>query len=230
MLGAPSPDLHFETALRDDGARFVAGLDEVGRGAWAGPVVAAAVILPLERPDLSDRLDGVRDSKVMTARQRQYWAEMIRRISLAVGVGSASALEVDTAGLIGATRRAMQRALASLSLMPDHLLIDHIALPGTSLPQTPLTHGDATVLSIAASSIIAKVARDAIMLHLSHAYPGYGFEEHVGYGTPGHRRALERLGACPIHRRTYAPLRALASRQNRPDTGDRPCTHAWLPR
>lgn len=210
MHHKPSPDLRYEQALWRNGAQHVAGLDEVGRGAWAGPVVAAAVILPLDRLDLLERLNGVRDSKVMTARQRRQWAERIRRISLAVGVGSASALEVDTAGLIEATRRAMGRALASLSLTPDHLLIDHIALPGSPLPQTPLTHGDASVLSIAASSVIAKVTRDAIMNHMSYAYPGYGFEEHVGYGTVGHRRALERLGACPIHRLSYAPLRALA--------------------
>jgi ribonuclease HII len=211
MLHGLRPDLQYEMKLSSDGLRYVAGLDEVGRGAWAGPVVAAAVILPLDCSDLADRLAGVRDSKMMTAQQRKYWAVQIRRESLAIGVGSATPLEVDTAGLIEATRRAMRRALASLSLKPDHLLIDHIALPSTPLAQTPLTHGDAIVLSIAASSVIAKVARDTIMHYMSHAYPGYGFEDHVGYGTLRHRRAIQRLGACPIHRRSYAPLRSLAT-------------------
>jgi ribonuclease HII len=211
MLRGPSPDLRHEMQLRRSGARYVAGLDEVGRGAWAGPVMAAAVILPLDKPDLADRLAGVRDSKVMTARQREYWAEQIRCLSLSVGIGSATPSEVDTAGLIEATRRAMRRALACLDPEPDHLLIDHIALTRTALPQTPLTHGDALVLSIAAASIIAKVARDTIMVNMSHAYPGYGFENHVGYGTLRHRRAIQRLGACPIHRRSYAPLRDLTS-------------------
>jgi ribonuclease HII len=212
MLGRRRPDLQYEKQLWGEGARHVAGLDEVGRGAWAGPVVAAAVILPLDCPDLLERLDGVRDSKVMTAPQRQYWADRIRHAALAIGVGSASPLEVDTAGLIEATRRAMRRALTALALSPDHLLIDHLALTRIALPQTPLTHGDALVLSIAASSIIAKVARDATMVHMSNAYPGYGFEDHVGYGTMRHRRAIERLGACPIHRLSYAPLKALTTR------------------
>ncbi|HLC04526.1 MAG TPA: ribonuclease HII [Anaerolineales bacterium] len=211
MLHDPRPDLRYEEQLRGDGARYVAGLDEVGRGAWAGPVMAAAVILPLDCPDLSDRLEGVRDSKAMTVQQRERWDDRIRRVSLSIGVGSASSQEVDAAGLIEATRRAMRRALADLSLIPDHLLIDHISLPTTILPQTPLTHGDSIALSIAASSIIAKVARDAVMRHMSYAYPGYGFEYHVGYGTPRHRQALQRLGACPIHRRSYTPLKALVT-------------------
>jgi ribonuclease HII len=211
MLHGLRPDLHYELQLKSDGVEYVAGLDEVGRGAWAGPVVAAAVILPLDCPDLADRLDGVRDSKMMTAQQRERWAEEIRRVSLAIGLGSATPLEVDTAGLIEATRRAMYRALASLPLTPGHLLIDYIALPRSRLPQTPLAHGDAIVLSIAASSIVAKVVRDSVMGHMSHAYPGYGFEDHVGYGTSQHRQAIQRLGACPIHRRSYAPLRSLTA-------------------
>jgi ribonuclease HII len=210
MLQHLSPDLSHEMQLWSCGARYVAGLDEVGRGAWAGPVVAAAVILPLEAPELADQLAGVRDSKVMTPRQRRRWAVRIRCLCSSFGIGSATPAEVDTAGLIEATRRAMRRALARLALKPDHLLIDHIALPRTPLPQTALTHGDAMVLSIAAASVIAKVARDTIMGYMSHAYPGYGFEDHVGYGTTRHRRAIQRLGACPIHRRSYAPLRDLA--------------------
>jgi len=204
------PDLQYEDRLRLGGARYVAGLDEVGRGAWAGPVVAAAVILPLERRDLAQQLDGVRDSKVMTPAQRELWAERIRLVSVAFGLGSASAQEVDTAGLIEATRRAMRRALEQIPLSPDHLLIDHIALPGIPLPQTALTRGDSIVLSIAASSIVAKVARDRLMACMSQAYPGYGFGNHMGYGTFEHRRALQRLGACPIHRQSYAPLKTLA--------------------
>jgi ribonuclease HII len=214
MLRGARPDLHYEKQLWSGGVQHIAGLDEVGRGAWAGPVVAAAVVLPLGCADLPERLEGVRDSKMMTAVQRRRWAGRIRQVALAVGIGSASPLEVDTAGLIEATRRAMRRALAGLSIQPEHLLIDHLALPKMSLPQTPLTHGDALVLSIAASSVIAKVTRDAIMEHLSHAYPGYGFEHHVGYGTSRHRLAIQQLGACPIHRRSYTPLKALEPRSH----------------
>src|SRR3990170_1129909 len=210
MRQTPRPDLQYEERLRLGGARYVAGLDEVGRGAWAGPVVAAAVILPLDRHDLADRLDGVRDSKVMTSAQRELWAEQIRLVSLAFGLGSASSQEVDTAGLIEATRRAMRRALEQIPLSPDYLLIDHIGLPGIPLPKTALTRGDSMVLSIAASSIVAKVARDRLMGCMSQAYPGYGFGKHMGYGTFEHRRALQRLGACPIHRLSYAPLKTLA--------------------
>ena len=184
----------------------MAGLDEAGRGAWAGPVVAAAVVFPANRDDLPDRLPGVRDSKLMTRRQRETWATRICELALAVGVGETPADQVDAIGLIAATRSAMRAALAALSLTPDYLLIDHLRLTGVSTPQIPLTHGDARVLSIAAASVIAKVARDRRMAELDEAYPEYGFALHKGYGTASHREALAAHGPSPIHRFTYAPV------------------------
>jgi ribonuclease HII len=200
------PDLAHEQELWRCGARLIAGLDEAGRGAWAGPVVAAAVVLPPDRTDLMDLLPGVRDSKLMTRRQRERWAASILDCALTVGVGETPPEQVDSIGLIAATRAAMRAALQALSLFPDHLLIDHLRLTGVRVPQTPLTHGDARCLSIAAASVIAKVSRDARMLELDAAHPGYGFASHKGYGTAQHRTALAALGPSPIHRRTYAPI------------------------
>jgi len=200
------PDLAHELHLWGGGARLVAGLDEAGRGAWAGPVVAAAVVLPPGRDDLLDLLPGVRDSKVMTRRQRERWATSILECALAVGVGETAPDQVDAIGLIAATRAAMRAALQALSLSPDHLLIDHLRLTGVSTPQTSLTHGDARALSIAAASVIAKVTRDERMRELDAAYPGYGFADHKGYGTALHREALAALGPSPVHRFTYAPI------------------------
>ena len=200
------PDLAHERELWSCGARRIAGLDEAGRGAWAGPVVAAAVVLPPDRADLLDLLPGVRDSKLMTRRQRERWAASILACALAVGVGETPPEQVDTIGLIAATRAAMRAALQALSFSPDHLLIDHLRLTGVSVPQTPLTHGDARVLSIAAASVIAKVCRDARMRELDALHPGYGFADHKGYGTARHREALAMLGPSPIHRFTYAPI------------------------
>jgi ribonuclease HII len=200
------PDLAHEGRLWRRGVRFVAGLDEAGRGAWAGPVVAAAVILPPGREDLPDLLAGVRDSKVMTRRQRERWATRICELALAVGVGETAADQVDAIGLIAATRAAMRSALAGLSVAPDHLLIDHLRLTGVSTPQTALTHGDALVLSIAAASVVAKVTRDQRMAELDAVYPEYGFSLHKGYGTTLHRDALAAHGPSPVHRFTYAPV------------------------
>jgi ribonuclease HII len=189
----------------------VAGLDEVGRGAWAGPVVAAAVILPPAQPRLSSALRGVTDSKQLTARQRERLAEVIGAVALAVGVGGAGAGEVDRDGLIGATRAAMARAIAMLPLPPEALLIDALDLrPVVPLPQAAVIHGDALSLSIAAASIIAKVSRDRWMAGLDQRYPGYGFARHKGYGTAAHSAALARLGVSEAHRRSYAPVARLA--------------------
>lgn len=200
------PSLVYETRSRRAGSEHIAGLDEVGRGAWAGPVVAAAVVLPLERFDLARTLDGVRDSKQMTPKQRRAWAPRIQTIARSTGIGEASAQEVDSLGLIAATRLAMRRALNALSFVPDQLLIDHLALPGVDLPQIAITHGDALALSIAAASVIAKVHRDEAMTAWERLFPGYGFARHKGYGTREHQRALQRLGACEIHRRSFAPV------------------------
>jgi ribonuclease HII len=211
-----APDLVLELALHNAGIAIIAGIDEAGRGAWAGPVVAAAIVLPLERSDLKNELDGVRDSKLLNSPQRRHWAGQILEIASTIGVGQATAEEVDTLGLILATRTAMTRALHELDLSPDHLLIDHILLPESELPQTALPRGDAIVLSIAAASIIAKVTRDTIMIELDERYPGYGFPQHKGYGTSAHQQALAVLGPTPVHRRSFTPIAALLSKTMAP--------------
>jgi len=202
------PDTSFEQVLWSGGVTLIAGVDEAGRGAWAGPVSAGAVVLP-QRPDLVERLPGVRDSKQMTAKQRARWAEVIRSLACAWGVGFASAEEIDELGILPATRLAMQRAIEQLSPAPQHLLVDAVRLPALELPQQALIKGDVRVLSIAAASVLAKTARDALMVELDGSYPGYSLARHKGYGTAAHRAALEELGPCPIHRRSFAPIRAL---------------------
>jgi len=209
-LRSMRPDLSRELALLSSGRIPVAGLDEAGRGALAGPVVAAAVVLPLDRFDLSRVLAEVRDSKQLTALQRERCAEAVLSIALSTAVGQAEAAEVDALGLLPATRAAMARALAQLAIQPCHLLIDHLRLPEIPLDQSPVTHGDALVLSIAAASVLAKVARDRMLIALDQQYPGYGLARHKGYGTAQHQAALRRLGPCPIHRRSYAPVAAVS--------------------
>jgi ribonuclease HII len=207
-----APDLSHELALYAQGYYHVAGLDEAGRGAWAGPLVAAAVVLPMQRADLMRTLVGVRDSKELTPRQRQRLYGTIMETAVAVGVGLVSSGELDALGVVEATRRAMDWSLAQLSAAPDYLLVDALSLPAQSTPQRSIIHGDALCLSIAAASIVAKVSRDRLMAALDDEYPGYGFASHKGYGTPAHRAALARLGPTPVHRFSYAPLRALAER------------------
>lgn len=205
------PDLAREMGLASTGHRYIAGIDEAGRGALAGPVVAAAVVLPLDRFDLARALAEVRDSKQLSAVTRQRCSEEIREVAVAVGIGEASAGEVDELGLLPATRAAMQRAVEALDPAPTHLLIDHIRLPEIEFPQEAITRGDQSVLSIAAASVLAKVWRDQLMTELNERYAGYGFERHKGYGTELHRRALTRLGPCPEHRRSYAPVQSALS-------------------
>jgi len=200
------PDLREEQALWAQGCIRVAGLDEAGRGAWAGPVCAAAVVLPPDRPDLLTVLADVRDSKQLSPAQREALYPRIREVALAVGVGWAEPAEVDALGILEATRRAMARAVAQLAIGVDALLIDHISLPDIPLPQCSLSRADARCLSVAAASIIAKVERDRLMVALDREYPGYGFAVHKGYGTLQHRQALARLGPSPIHRRTWKPF------------------------
>jgi ribonuclease HII len=197
-----SPDLSFELPLWSAGLKLVAGLDEAGRGALAGPVAAGAVILPA-RLDILSALDGVRDSKQMTPAQRRFWTERLRSGVLCYAVGFASHQEIDACGIVPATRLAMQRALNQLSLAPHHLLLDFLALPDLSIPQTSLLKGDRRSLSIAAASVLAKVARDELMCQLEAQYPGYGFAVNKGYGTLAHRRALKTLGPSPVHRSTF---------------------------
>ncbi len=214
------PTLRLERRLQRLGYHLIAGIDEVGRGAWAGPVVAAAVILPLDNPHLRAALRGVTDSKQLTARQREHLFDRIRAEAVAFGVGGASALEVDQAGLMAATRAAMERAVAMLNPPPEALLVDAVDLtPVLAVPQRSVIYGDALSLSIAAASIVAKVSRDRWMAGLEQRYPGYGFARHKGYGTPEHCAALERLGASDIHRLSYAPIVALCARGLAPLAG-----------
>jgi ribonuclease HII len=204
----PAPTLDEELAWYRQGLTRVAGLDEAGRGCLAGPVVAAAVILPLER-DCCALFAGVCDSKQLVAPQREQLYEVILREATAVGVGVMPVEVITTRNILGATRGAMEAALATLPVPPHALLLDALSLPAVPLPQRSIIKGDVRCLSIAAASIVAKVARDRLMLELDIQYPGYGFARHKGYGTPEHLRALARLGPSPIHRPTFAPVRAL---------------------
>ncbi len=208
------PDLREERALIRQGCKLVAGIDEAGRGAWAGPVVAAAVILPI-RPGKTLALPGVRDSKLLTSAQREAVFPTIHAMALAVGVGMAGHDEIDGLGIVPATRCAMIRAVEALAVRPDALLIDAVRLAGLPLPQRVLFHADTLCLSVAAASIIAKVTRDRLMSELDTQYPGYGLARHKGYGTALHRKALAELGPSQIHRLTFSPLRGLKT-----NTGD----------
>jgi ribonuclease HII len=204
------PDLRFESQLWASGLKRVAGLDEAGRGAWAGPVAAGAVVLP-PTPVIADELNKVRDSKQMTPAERAYWAEVIRARALAWGVGFATHQEIDEMGIVPATRLAMGRALSCLPVSVEHLLIDALHLPELPLPQTALIKGDARSLSIAAASVLAKTARDALMVEMDEQYPAYGFARHKGYGTAGHWQALQSAGPCEIHRFSFEPVKVVAS-------------------
>ena len=204
------PTLAEELTLRRLGHAKVAGLDEAGRGAWAGPVCAAAVVLPLERPDLVDNLDGVRDSKELTPADREALLVLIQESALAIGVGWGSPARIDRCGIVPATRHAMARALAGLAGCADVLLVDYVTLPDIDLPQRSLPKADAHCLSVAAASIVAKVTRDRVMIALDKRLPGYGFAQHKGYGTPRHREAIQRLGPAPVHRMSWQPLRGMA--------------------
>jgi ribonuclease HII len=203
------PTLTHERQLWARGFRRVAGLDEVGRGAWAGPVVAAAVILPPGDPELAAHLGGVRDSKLLSPPRREALMGLIGRHALALGVGAMSPGAIDTMGIVAATRQAMRLALHSLPSPADHLLVDHLSLPDLALPQISMPHGDLQVLSIAAASIVAKVCRDRLMDRYEALFPGYGLVRNKGYGTPEHRAGLQALGPSAIHRFSFAPLQGL---------------------
>lgn len=197
------PDLSFEQIYWQSGLTVVAGIDEAGRGALAGPVYAAAVVLP-PGVDVLNQLKGVRDSKQMTPGEREIAREKIINHALSWAVGYASAEEIDQVGIVPATRLAAWRAVGSLSPPPVHLLLDYLFLPDVPLPQTALVKGDCRSLSIAAASVLAKTARDAVMCELDRTYPGYGFAAHKGYGTLAHRAALQRHGLCLVHRRSFS--------------------------
>lgn len=203
---APGPDFSFESLLWDRGVRFVAGVDEAGRGALAGPVAAGVIVFDIACVDTT-KLSGVRDSKKMTARARSAWASRLPGFAISSGVGFASAEEIDRLHIVPATRLAIQRALEALSVVPEHILIDYLVLPEIDLPQTTIVKGDNLSLSIAAAAVLAKTARDQFMIEQHRSYPEYAFHLHKGYGTLAHRQAIIKHGPCPIHRYTFAPLK-----------------------
>jgi len=207
------PALCEERRLVRAGFRLVAGIDEAGRGAWAGPVSAAAVILPTHDPYLRDHLRGVRDSKLCTARQRDELYDLVRQVALSWAASLVPASRIDQVGIVSATREAMCMAVAQLDPSPDMLLIDALLLPSLAVPQKALVKGDLKCLSIAAASIMAKVTRDRAMVALGDQHPAYGFPSHKGYGTVQHRAALERFGPTAVHRWYYRPIADLAKQQ-----------------
>jgi len=194
--------LRYELALWESGTTHVAGVDEAGMSPLAGPVAAAAVIFPR-----GARLPGVDDSKKLDARERERLAPVIRETALAWAVAFAEVEEIDRLNIYWAGLLAMRRAIAALGCAPQHVLVDGRRLRGLTIPQQPIVKGDAKSLSIAAASILAKTARDALMTKLDDAYPGYGFAQHKGYPVRAHVVALRKLGASDIHRRSFAPVR-----------------------
>jgi len=202
--------LAFERELWRQGLRFVAGVDEAGRGPLAGPVVAAAVILPesWSETGLIGELRGLNDSKQLTAKQREEFFEVISSHSeIARGIATVSPEMIDQINILQATHRAMNFALAQLKPAPEHVLVDGRLVKSMTFAQTALVKGDSKSYSIAAASVLAKVTRDRVMVECDRVYPGYGFAVHKGYGTPQHLEAISRLGPCAIHRRTFAPMR-----------------------
>lgn len=186
----------------------IAGLDEAGRGAIAGPVVAAAVILPLDQPSRLDRLAEVNDSKQLTPRLREKLYDVIIQEAIAYGIGDSSARDIDQNGIISANARAMTIALFKLKVKPEFLIIDgRMRIRSTNTPQISIIRGDTKSLSIAAASILAKVTRDRLMVELDKAYPVYQFAAHKGYCTKRHVAALSEFGPCDEHRFTFAPMR-----------------------
>lgn len=193
--------LRHERALWTQGLMHVAGVDEVGVGPLAGPLVAAAVILPHEC-----EVRGIDDSKKLTAARREALRAEIEACAVAVGIGVVEVRDVERLNTYWASIEAMRRAVAALAVPPQQVLVDARHIPGLAMPQLALVKGDARSYSIAAASIVAKVVRDAMMTQLDGRYPAYGFARHMGYGTAEHLAALERHGPCPAHRRSFLPV------------------------
>ena len=199
------PNLNFEKDLWQSGLIHIAGFDEAGRGAMAGPVAVGAVILPADDPRLPQALACSRDSKQMTPHQRELCVPVIKENALAWSVAFAPSDEIDSLGIVPATRLAAMRALTKLSLSPDYFLTDfRLELPEIDIPQTSLVKGDVLSLSIASASVLAKTIRDALMRELDTQYPGYGLGQNKGYGTQAHRSAMKRLGYSPVHRKSFS--------------------------
>lgn len=207
LFSAEHPDTQkFERTAYGNGFTCIAGIDEVGRGPLAGPVMAAAVILPA---GLS--IIGVDDSKKLTHDKREKLFEIIMAQAISVGIGTVSPVEIDRINILQATRRAMLMAVQQLSPQPDYLLIDGISTIDSAIPQKTIKKGDSLSISIAAASIIAKVTRDRLMVELDATYPGYGFSGHKGYGSAAHMEAIRVLGPSPIHRLTFGGVKEYAA-------------------
>jgi len=200
-----TPSFAEEEMLEAQGYQRIAGVDEVGRGALAGPVVAAAVILPCHTN--APWLNQVKDSKQLSPARRQLLFHHIHETAIAIGIGMAHHEVIDAQGIIKATRLAMKLAIDQLSPPPQSLLIDYMSLPEVPLPQKGIKNGDELCFSIACASIVAKVARDQLMVELDRTYPGYGLAHHKGYGTKEHLACLRRLGPSPVHRQSFRPVR-----------------------
>ncbi|MFC1905932.1 ribonuclease HII [Chloroflexota bacterium] len=199
------PDFTEERLLRTNGYELIAGVDEVGRGPLAGPVMAAAVIIPA-KPDF-DWIGIVNDSKKLSGKIRECLYNAIISDSIAVSVGSVSPAGIDIHGIGNATRMAMKSAIDQLRIHPDFVLIDAVKLPNVDLPQKSIIRGDSTCISIAAASIVAKVTRDHYMMGIDTVYSNYGFSHNKGYPTKEHMNKLEQFGICPIHRKSFGPVK-----------------------
>jgi ribonuclease HII len=198
------PSFAEEKAIRAQGYHYIAGVDEVGRGALMGPVLAAAVILP---DNFKARWKSkVRDSKQLSPKTREYLFDYIKEAAITIGVGESSNDVIDTVGIAKATRLAMIAAIEQLAPQPQYLIIDYVRLTETTLPQKGIVHGDSRCFSIACASIIAKVTRDRLVTEMDRDYPGYGFAKHKGYGTREHIECLQKKGPCPLHRRSFSPV------------------------
>jgi len=198
--------LAFEKELYKQNIKQIAGVDEVGRGPLAGPVVAAAVIFPKNA-----NLAGVNDSKKLTAKKRALYYHQILETATSVGIGEASVEEIDKLNILQATKLAMRRAISNLNIVPEYLLIDYLTLD-IDIPQTGIVKGDAKSLSIAAASIVAKEVRDGMMKELSGLYPAYGFDKNVGYATKLHREALQEVGYIDgVHRKSFEPIKSMVA-------------------
>jgi ribonuclease HII len=221
------PSLDEEDKLKSQGYELIAGIDEVGRGALAGPVVAGAVILP--HPANLPWLGLVRDSKELTSKKRESLFDLINKEAVAVGIGIVPPQTIDSINILKATKLAMIQAVEKLSKQPNFLLIDRVTLSQCPIPQRGITRGDKLCLSIACASIVAKVTRDRMMEEFNQTYPGYGFAQHKGYGTGRHLSCLQKLGPSPIHRLYFAPVRNLIASQNPPSLKRRDVVQTEFP-
>jgi ribonuclease HII len=221
------PNLDEEDKLKAQGYELIAGIDEVGRGALAGPVVAGAVILP-QAANLP-WFGLVRDSKELNSRKRESLFDLISKEAIAVGIGIVSPQVIDSMNIFKATKLAMMQAVEKLPKQPTFLLIDRLSLSQCPIPQSGITRGDKSCLSIACASIVAKVTRDHMMEELDIMYPGYGFAQHKGYGTRKHISCLQKLGPSPIHRLYFTPVRNAIVSQNRPSLERRGAVQTEFP-